>query len=249
MSKTRQWATITAVVVLVILAGGYLLLVKSEKSKVADLKTQTESQLQQNQILLTQISSLQSLQKQLPAQQQALSKFSTLIPDSADEPTLVRQLSSAARGAGVDLKSIAPSGGTAVSTTAAPAPEALGAPSASVGAASLKLYSMTLSLSVSGSYANVESFFQSLERMPRAILVGNFSLSPSSDPVTGLTVISVTMTTKVFYTPTTAPTDNTGAAAPQSLTPTTAATTPVPGDTSAPGAAPTTAANTPASAT
>jgi Tfp pilus assembly protein PilO len=248
MSKTRQWVTITAVVVLVILAGGYLLFVKSEKSKVSDLKTQTDAQLQQNQILLTQISSLQSLAKQLPAQQQALAKFSTLIPDSPDEPTLIRQLSSAARGAGIDLKSIAPSGGTAVSTAPAAGSQSLGAPSAAGGATPLQLYSMSISLTITGSYANVESFFQSLERMPRAILVDTFSLSPSTDAATGRTDLSVTMTTKVFYTPASAPTD-TGTTAPQTLTPTTAPATPAPGDTTAPGAAPTTAASTPASAT
>jgi Tfp pilus assembly protein PilO len=247
MSKTRQWVTITAVVVLVILAGGYLLLVKSEKSKVSDLKTQTDAQLQQNQILLTQISSLQSLAKQLPAQQQALAKFSTLIPDSADEPTLIRQLSSAARGAGIDLHSISPGGATSVSTTPAAGTQSLGAPSAAGGATPLQLYSMTVSLTITGSYANVESFFQSLERMPRAILVDTFSLSPSTDAATGRTDLSVTMTTKVFYTPASAPTDA-GTTAPQTLTPTTAAT-PAPGDTTAPGAAPTTAASTPASAT
>jgi Tfp pilus assembly protein PilO len=245
MSKTRQWVTITAVVVIVILAGGYLLLVKSQKSKVSDLKAQTDSQLQQNQILLTQISSLQSLAKQLPAQQQALAKFSTLIPDDAQEPTLIRQLSTAARGAGVDLLSISPGAGTAVSTTPAAGVQSLGATSAATSP--LKLYSMSIGLSITGSYANVESFFQSLEKLPRALVIGNFSVSPTLLG-TGGNGVSVTLSTKVFYTPATASADTT-APAPESLTPTTAATTPVPGDTTAPGAAPTTATTTPASGT
>jgi Tfp pilus assembly protein PilO len=257
MSKVRQWVVITAVVVLVILAGGYLLLVKSQKSKVADLHEQTTAQLQTNQVLLTQIEQLQAEQSQLPAQQQALQKFSTQIPDAANEPTLIRQLSSAARGAGVDLQSISPSAPTPV-TVAAPSAQSLGAAPPSA----LALNSLPLSLSVVGSYANVESFFQTLEKLPRSLLITAFSITPGGTAVTGGQPsggtspngkVTVSISAQVFFTPQAAAAPTTGTqtlgsappATPPSTAPSTAAT-PAPGTT--PAATPSTA-STPASAT
>ena len=75
MTMTRRWAIGTAIAAVVILAAGWFLLVKPQKAKVSDLHTQTASQEQQNQLLLTQISALQAEQKELPKQQQILQKF------------------------------------------------------------------------------------------------------------------------------------------------------------------------------
>jgi Tfp pilus assembly protein PilO len=202
MTKERRWVTIAAVIVVVILAGGWFLLVKSEKSKVTDLHTQRDTQLSANQSLITQIRALQAQQKQLPQQQLVLEKFSTQVPDSAAEPTLIRQLSAAAKGAGVDLTTITPGGPTAVAV-AAPTGQSLGGGSA---AAAPLLYSLPLNLAITGSYANIEAFFNGLERLPRALIVNTFSVSPGGGDGEGTAnTLTAGLTGSVFFAPGTAP--------------------------------------------
>ena len=175
MSATRRWVTIAAIAALVVLAASYFLAVKPEKAKVTDLNTQTAQQNSANSLLLTQISALQSEQKELPQQQLALQKFSTEVPDSAAEPTLIRQLTLASQRAGVELVSITPGTPTALSAAAPGSASTLG--SAPVASAST-LYEMTVSLAIVGSYANVEAFFNAVEHLPRAMLVTTFSICP-----------------------------------------------------------------------
>ena len=220
MTTTRRWVVGTAVAVVVIMAAGWFLLVKPQKSKVSNLHTQTTQQEQANQLLLTKISALQAEQSQLPQQQLILQKFATEVPDTADEPALIRALSETAKGSGVDLASITPGAAAAVGAT--PAGQALGG--AATGGA---LFSLPLSLAVSGSYANIESFFAGLEHLPRAFLVSTFTMAPggaaAAGAATGSTApnsLSATISTAVFYStpaagaPATAPAPAPAAAAP-----------------------------------
>jgi type IV pilus assembly protein PilO len=176
MTKMRQWSIVTVIAVIVVFAAGWFLLVKPQKSKVTSLKSQASSQNEQNQLLLSQISTLQAEQKQLPAQELALQKFSTEVPDNAAEPTLIRQLSAAAAGAGVDLLNMTPGTATALASASATPGSTSLSPSASSGG----LLELPVSVSVTGSYPDVESFFQSLEKLPRALLVSQWSMCPLS---------------------------------------------------------------------
>lgn len=191
MSKMRQWTIFTVVAVLVVLVAGWLMLVKPEKSKVSSLKSQASAQNQANQLLLTQIESLQAEQKDLPQQQLTLAKFSTEVPDNAAEPTLIRQLTTAANGAGVDLISITPSDASAVAatspsvttptaptSTATPGTTTAGGATSTPAAPAATLYQLPVALGISGSYANMISFFQALEKLPRAMIVAAWSMCP-----------------------------------------------------------------------
>lgn len=246
MTATRRWVMIAAIAALVVLAAGYLLVVKPEKSKATDLNTQTEQQNSANSLLLTQISALQSEQKDLPQQQLALQKFTTEVPDSPAEPTLIRQLTLTAQHAGVELVSITPGAPTALSAAASAGTSTLTTTAATPAAT---LYQMTLALAVVGSYANVEAFFNGIEHMPRAMLVTTFSVCPEvssglgggcsgaalpSNKVPLPSDVGVTLTASVFY----APTDTTTAP------PSTTQTLTTPGGTT--GTAPTTASTAPA---
>jgi Tfp pilus assembly protein PilO len=203
MSLTRRWGVGAAIAALVILAAGWFLLVKPQKSKASDLRTQTATQEQANQLLTTKIQALQAQQKQLPQQQQILEKFATKIPESASQPSLIRALTTTAKASGVDLASITPG-------AAAPVDAAAGG-TATLGAAApaaATLYSMPIALSVTGSYANLESFFSGLEQLPRAFLVSGFGLTPGGTSNTGevaANALTATITTAVFYAPGTAP--------------------------------------------
>ncbi|HVV75537.1 MAG TPA: hypothetical protein VHC43_05825 [Mycobacteriales bacterium] len=240
MTKTQKWVAATAIVCVVIVAAGWFLLAKPQKSKIASLHTQTQSQLSSNALLLTQVRALQAEQKELPQQQLIEQKFSSEIPDNAAEPTLIRQLSATAKAAGVDLTSFAPGAPTQVSVAAAPATQSLGAAAASPSAG---LFSISLSMNVTGTYANIESWFNGLEHLPRALIVTTFSLagSGSSGGSGPQMQMASSMSGSVFFAPGSAP-------IPIPTPSPTASSAPVPTGTPAPVSPPTGAASTPPAA-
>lgn len=216
MTKMRQWSVLTVVAVIIVFAAGWFLLVKPQKSKASDLRSQATTQQQANAVLQSQIAALQAEEKSLPQQQAALRKFSTQVPDNAAEPTIIRQLSAAAAGSGVNLVSMTPGTATpvisAVATTpsttdtTAPAPgsTSLTAPTATAGG----LMQLPISIGITGTFPNVESFFQSLETLPRALLVSSFSLCPiGTSPGAGST--SSSSGTGASCTPPSVPADKT----------------------------------------
>ncbi|HTR71269.1 MAG TPA: hypothetical protein VMH41_13720 [Mycobacteriales bacterium] len=180
MTKTRQWTIFTAVAVVIVLAAGWFLMVKPQQSKTSNLKGQASDQQAANAQLMQQIAALQQEETNLPAQQRALQKFNTQVPDNAAEPTIIRQLSAAANASGIDLVAITPGTASAVNsaatTTGSTGSTSLSGTTAPAGS----LVALPLSLGITGTYANIEDFFLSLERLPRALLVTDWSLCPDS---------------------------------------------------------------------
>jgi Tfp pilus assembly protein PilO len=258
MTKTRQWTVFTAIAVILVLLAGYFLLVKPQSTKASTLRSEATSQQQSNALIQTQIASLQSEQAQLPEQQKQLEKFATQVPADASEPAVIRQLSAAANGSGVNLVSITPgtsgavaaTGTTPGSTSLTPVPSAAG-----------QLIQLPVTLGILGSYANVESFFQSLEALPRALLVTGWSLCPAGGASGGSSAVSCTapaapsnfvmptgelggtVSAVVFYAPPVGTATPTGSVAPA----TTATTTPAPSTSTAATPTPTGASSAPAS--
>jgi Tfp pilus assembly protein PilO len=260
----RQWSILTAVAVIIVFAAGWFLLVKPQRAKSTDLRSQATTQEQANQVLLSQIAALQQEEKNLPQQQAALRKFSTQVPDNAAEPTIIRQLSAAAAGAGVDLVSMTPGTAapvvapatapttTAPGTTSTTTAPATGTTSLTPSTSASGLVQLPISIGIIGSYPNVETFFQSLEKLPRSILITGWSLCPeqTTGSATGSSSsgcaaptapanktlspdsLGGTLSATVFYAPP-AGTVTTGT----SLTPATTTTAPTTGSTAAPSTA------------
>jgi Tfp pilus assembly protein PilO len=238
MTKMRQWSLMTVIVVFVVFAGGWFLLVKPQRSQISSVKAQATSQQQANQVLLQQIAARQGQQKQLPHEQAQLQKLATQIPTAIDEPGVIRGLSSAASGAGVNLLSLTPAPAVPITASAVAPTSPTTLPAAGTG----QLIELPVSMVVIGSYANVESYFQLLEKMPRSMLVTQFTICPMTTvggaptctpptPPAGTNVapldVGATITTNVFFSPTT-PVAAAGATTtlPGATTPTTTATTP-----------------------
>lgn len=180
MSKTRQWATLTAVVCLAVLAAGWFLVVKPQRSHAAGLRTQAQTVQASSTQLRSQVAQLRQQQKDLPAQQKLLSQIAAKVPDNPALPALIRQLSAAADGAGVNLVSLAPSAPTLVTATrssAGTATTATATPGVHGGA---PLAGIPLALQVQGSYFNIVQFFSAVESLNRAMLISGFSLSPAT---------------------------------------------------------------------
>lgn len=178
MTKTRQWAMLAAVACLAVFAAGWLLVIKPQRSHASDLRAQTATVQGQTASLRTQVAQLQQQQKDLPSQQKLLSQIATKIPDNPALPALIRQLSAAADGAGVNLVSLAP-GQPAVAAAQAPVSTTV-TPTTTAAPAAAPLASIPLAVQVQGSYFNVEQFFAAVEGLNRAMLVTGFSMTPAS---------------------------------------------------------------------
>jgi Tfp pilus assembly protein PilO len=183
MTKMRQWTILTAVAVVVVLAAGWFLLVKPQRSHASSLRATAATQQTANAGLEATISQLEAEQKGLPKAQAALQKFATEVPDNAAEPTIIRQLSAAANRADVDMVTLTPGQASTV-TTADTTP--VTTPSGTVqgltpaAATPTTLVELPLSFGITGTYPNVESFFLALEKLPRSILVTGWSLCPEA---------------------------------------------------------------------
>jgi Tfp pilus assembly protein PilO len=177
MEKMRQWSILTGLTVVVVFAAGWFLAVSPQRHHAAEFRAQTATQLSANAQLLTQVDQLKQQKLGLPAQQRLLDQIAAKIPDNPALPALIRELSTAATAAGVDLISMAPSQPAAVTTAAA----TVAAPATQAGTSSTTapLEQISVSLNVQGSYYNVESFFAAVEKMKRAMRVTQWSIAPA----------------------------------------------------------------------
>jgi Tfp pilus assembly protein PilO len=241
MTKMRQWTVMTAIAIVLILAGGFLLLVKPQGSKISGVKAQAATQQQANQVLLQEIAARLAQKANLPAEQAQLQKLAVQLPTVPDEPGVIRSLESSASGSGVNLISLTP--GSAAAVTAPTTTTTLPSSSSSATSSAGSLIELPITIQVVGSYANIESYLQLLENLPRAMLVTQLALCPEAGgsgctPVTLPTgtsppagALGGTLSADVFFS-TTATSSSTG-------------TTTLPGTSTA--TAPSTTATTPAS--
>jgi Tfp pilus assembly protein PilO len=230
MEKMRQWSVLTAISVLVVLVAGWQFVVSPQRSKAAALRTQTTAQQQTNVGLQSQVSQLEEQKKGLPAQQKLLNQFAEKIPDNPGLPALIRDLSAAAQGAGVELVSLAPSPPVLVAAPVAPVvPSATTSAATTGGTAPVKrgisaptspLAAIPIVVTVQGSFFNIQSFFAAVEKLQRAMLVTQFTVAPgasttstastgstgSSKTATAPDTLLGTLTASVFESPSAAPT-------------------------------------------
>jgi len=193
MTKTRQWAVLTAVVVLVVLAGGWFLLVSGQRSKAKDLDAQASQAQSQVATLDSQLAELQSEKKNLPAQQRVLAQITTRIPNTPAEPTLIRQLQAASSTAGVDLSSLSPA--TPIQVTATTTDTGTSTAPGGAAPSTLPLWQIPVTMTVLGTYFNLEMFEHEVEKLPRAMVVSGLSIVPGDSGPAGTTTGSSTTLT------------------------------------------------------
>jgi Tfp pilus assembly protein PilO len=183
MEKMRQWMILTALGVVGVMAAGWFLLVSPQRAHAGDLRTQAASEQSATAGLQSQIAQLKQQQKGEPAQQKRLMQIAGQIPDNPQMPTLIRELSVAAHAAGVSLDSLSPQQPTLMTAAATTTGTA-----AATSATAAPLAQIQVSISVTGSYFNIESFMRSLEHLDRALKSTGLTLNPGSgtaDSATG----------------------------------------------------------------
>ncbi len=196
MTIARKWSLMAAVLVLAIVAAGWFLLISPKRGEAAALRTKAASEEAANERLLQQLSVLKAQQAELPAQRAKLAVARTQIPDNPALPTLIRDLTSAGRKVGVSIDAMSPAVPTpvvlpqvapvappATTTESESSGEAAGeagttpAPATPVAPPAPSLYQVPLSLTVSGSYFELEQFVNKLEALKRSFLVTGFTLA------------------------------------------------------------------------
>jgi Tfp pilus assembly protein PilO len=220
MEKMRQWTILTAVGVLAVFAAGWFLLISPQRGHAADLRADATSQQQSNDQLRLRVTQLEAQKKGLPAQQRLLDQIAAKIPATPELPGLIRQLSTAAQAAGVDLVTLAPAEPALVAASAptAAAPTTTGttgtattgtAGTTAAPAAASTLMQIPVSVTVRGTYFNVNTFFRNVEKLSRAMLVPEFKISPATDTPGGngesadgaTDQLTATLSTIVFESP------------------------------------------------
>lgn len=208
----RQWSILTGLAALLVLAGGFMLLVKPARHNAASLRAKAASQNQNNNMLQNDLAVLRAEQRDEPKNQAELAAIAAKIPNNPGLPSLIRSLSSAADDAGVELVSISPS----APTTAAGSSAAVTVPqhpsgSASSGATgatatqSLPYATIQVQLQVNCPFFQCEQFLSELESLSRAFLVTGFTATPlGSGPAAG-TSTAQTGTSSGTAAPTSAP--------------------------------------------
>ena len=209
MKDLKKLVALTVLGSLVVLLGGYFLLVGPKRSQAAELRGAAALQVSANSALELQLAQLKAQARNLPKEQARLAAVAARIPTNRALPALIRALNDAAKGAGVELLSVSPGASTLVTPTvvAAPvvspsaattgnpaAPPALGAAPGSVtpgttlgaaptGAEAGQLAQVPVTLSLAGGYFQMEQFVSALEDLPRSLRLTGVAMAPGSNPM------------------------------------------------------------------
>lgn len=222
MTVTRKWSLMAALLVLAILAAAWFLLISPKRGEAAALRATTATQEEANARLTQQLSVLQAQQADLPAQRARLAVFKTRIPENPALPTLIRDLTAAGRKVGATIDTMTPGlplelvGAQPLVPVAPPAPAtdaSTAGADAAVPAAPVappapvagSLYQVPLSLTVTGSYFELEQFVNKLEGLKRSFLVTGFTVTPASSEDATEGDLSIALTGRVFLSPPAAP--------------------------------------------
>jgi Tfp pilus assembly protein PilO len=205
MTKSRQWAIGTALAVLLVLVAGVLLLVQPRRSEAASLKEQTTAQQAANVALEQKISTLKAQQQDLPRQQARLAQIRQQLPEGPNLPSLVRSMTDVASATGVDLISLAPAVPEALTQPAAAATSATAAPVTPDSAPTVTagVQQITVTVSVTGTYAELTQFLGRVENLQRSMLVGEVKVAaPQNGGATASAgELQLDLTTRVFMAP------------------------------------------------
>ena len=179
---TKRLGAVTAAAVIIITLIWYVALFRPESARISNAHKAYATATSKASDLQTQVGSLEALVRKVPADTARLAQVKAALPTSADIKDLLTELDGLAGRSGVQLTSLSPS---VPSTTAASGAAASGAGGAQT---------ISLPMSVTGSYPALMSFLTGLENLPRALVVTSISLSPG-----GASSMTASLSTKIFY--------------------------------------------------
>lgn len=172
---TKRITAVAAAGAVLILAIWYVAIFRPQSNHLKAAHTAYASAEQQVDSLRSQVATLQALERQVPHDKAVLASLNQAIPSTPDLKDILDQLHSLAVSTGVELTSVAPS----VSPNAA-----------SGGGIS----SITMTLSLSGTYPQVTNFLKGLTTMPRTVVINSVSIGGGSGGN-----LSTSLSTYIYY--------------------------------------------------
>ncbi len=184
-------------------AGGLLLLaafswifvISPKLGSVSEVSEQRLALEDGNLAMAGQLSTLRAMLEDVPTLSKDATALEAVIPPTADQPGFFRAITSAADDAGIPASALTTVSPGVPVLPVAPAPVVEeGAPAAETPSEP-QLAVQTVSINVNGSYRELSKFLGNLERMERALLLQNISLSSSE------TELALTLTGSTFVAP------------------------------------------------
>jgi Tfp pilus assembly protein PilO len=196
IGATTKWYAGAAAASVAVLGAGYFLLVSPQQTTAADIQAQTQTVVQQNLGTEQQIAALKAEFKDLPKLQSEVAAIRTKIPQTPNEPALIRAISQAAAKAGLTLESMQFQVPQAIVGGGAAAPTTAGTNSFSAPG---QVSQVGVTMQMNGSFADTRLFLNSLESMQRAMLVTAVDITRGGDTGTSAgSGLSTTLTARVF---------------------------------------------------
>jgi type IV pilus assembly protein PilO len=184
-----KWYAAAAMASVLVLLAGWFLLVSPQRQNADDIAVQADTQVANNAVTQQKIDALKVQYANLPTLQKQLAVVQTHMPQTANLPGLLRNLSAAATASGVKLISVTPANPAPLGTAAATGKQT-DAGLSSPG--SVQVIGVTLT--ISGPFANTRLFLTTLEAMPRSFLVTGLTIGRDTG---GSSTSSTTTTVKV----------------------------------------------------
>ena len=175
---------VALVVALLATAGWWFGLYSPQNQRLAQVQTEIDGLIAQQQGLRNDITELRQVQADEAQIRAALTRLEDYIPSGVEESRVIRQLQASADAAGVDITSMTFAQPAAlVDAPPAPTPD-------------VTLAEIPVTMVMEGGYFQVVDFFRRLEvDLPRALLVNSITLAEGAD---GFPQLSTTWAGDVF---------------------------------------------------
>jgi Tfp pilus assembly protein PilO len=192
---------VTAAVAVVLIAVWYVSLFRPQQHQLASAHKRDAAAAQQIAQLNQQVTSLQALERDIPADTARLKTVNAALPQTEDLQDVFNQLHQAATFSGVELTAVSPAApaslaGTGTSSASPSSASSSSASSTSSGSstAAAGTQQVGLTLSLTGTYGATMNFMNDLAHMSRIVVVDGASISPTQGGSIG-----TTLTTRIFY--------------------------------------------------
>lgn len=191
----RDRIVLAVLAVVGVVAGFYLGVLKPTQGELEDLDTQVVAAEQRRDTALADLQSASVARKQYEQDQRTLAVLGKAVPSDDGVPSLVYQLNSVARKAGVDFDSVDVAGASAGASDT---------PTSAQG-----LTEMPLTIKFKGSFFELDKFLRGVHRLAsigdekidvrgRLMTIEAVALAPSA---TGLPSLDATVTVKAYVAP------------------------------------------------
>jgi Tfp pilus assembly protein PilO len=192
IGTSQRWMLGAALVSVLLLMAGWFLLVTPQRSSAEQIRTDAEAQAAANVRAEAEIASLKAQYKDLPSLQKEEAQIRSRIPETPNMPALLRTLSTNAKTAGVTLVSVSPSNPVPMNQSGTNGGGGLSDPG--------QVSQIPVVIQVTGPFANMQLFLNSIEQMKRSMLVVSLDITRATDESTtaATNILSAQISGRVF---------------------------------------------------